>query len=564
MRVRYRSSSSSLEEDFLTRPSQHRTRYVRRRPSPRRNTSYERRRPPDHGPEGGGSHRRSTTPSDDSDDDTVYKVDRHGRRQGRSSQCRPRSSMNHDGYREPPYMSGALPSDSSEDSDYRSSTTSSSRTTGERHTRWSTTEGPVKIDTNHPRRGRAEEYDDRRHRRCYGGKPKSRRDHRHRGSRRASRSREAAPSRHKNHQSRSMTPRGILRNSSSERCTSSRLRKSVSFERGTKMPDDFEEKPEMSSPVEERLPSPRPGGESIHPDIEPKVGPGKPPEAFEEPEMQQSNVELEEAVPVFPTDIESPDSDGWHSCQRSHSSKGSKCRRCYHCPESRPHRKKSTKQPRMRTWRPKLSRLSPDEQKLRSVAHSILLSTHQPWCEGDCGNLTRFVRRRGGCLGCGQRIPDANRPSDGRSFPNCRTLIHCHQKGHSIFPTARRIRSFDSVIDQALRLGFADVYCCYVGAFLTPEQYLAYRIGGIDATNIRRWVQDHSIQQQIKAVERLGCQAVRVPDVQIPESRFLVSLAEEVEKTTMLWSRVMECARRNRWPFGETSVLRVLEEMARA
>ena len=516
-----------------------RVRYVRRRPSPRRSHSYERRRPKSRQQDGNSRRRRPGTPPEDSDDDTVYKVDQYGRRRyRRSSRERPSSRHGRAGREDDAYMSGALYPDPEASPDCSPSITDAKIIREERPGLWATIAGPFKISVDCSQGCQKADQEYCRCSKCHRGRPGSRHDRHHRRSSRSSRSRSSSV-RTATPKSRSPGPRGILRRNSSKESSRQRLRKSVSFDSGTKIPHDYEEPTgRRSHDRTARTASPDRAYENLDPPelLEPEAAAS--PEEFQEAYTQQAKAAAADMAPELPTEIESQDSDAHDSCPHSHGSRSSKCRYCHHCPGNERPSKRDRKKPRTQTWGPQAATLSKQEEQLKSVAHSILLSTHQSWCGGRCGDLSKFVRQRGGCSACGQRSPGVRRTGRGRSIPHCRTLIHCQRLGHGIFPTERFGISAKSMIDRALRLAYADVYCCSVGGYVTPEEYLAYRRSGADDLDIGIWLHSGSVGEHS-------------------------ALAQEVYKTTTIWSRIMERARQDGKVCKEETVLQVLEDMAR-
>ncbi len=538
MRARHHSPSSSSDDERRTEPLQYHVRYVRHRPSPKRSNSYERRRPSNHHRDSSSGRRRPDVLSDDSDDDTVYKVDQHGRRYHIGSVERAKRRERHAGGGNTHHMSGALLPDVEPTTDRQSSTADAMIITEESPGRWSTIAGPFKINVFDAKESQKAEQEHCMCRRCHRGRPGSRHDRHRTRSSRSSRSKSGS-SRSVKSKSGSPGPRGILRRSLSKEGLRPGLRKSVSFDSGTKIPDDYEEStPTHRDNRRERTRSPERAYEHSHPHKSPNQVPDMTPEECQEAFMQQARAEAADTVPELPTEIESPDSDAHDNFPCSHVAKSSRCQRCHHCPPKEPYRGRGRKKPDMQTRRPETARLSQEEEQLRSVAHSVLLATHQSWCSGSCNDLSKFVQQKGGCFARCQRNPHVRWTGGSWSIPNCRTLIHCHKLGHGIFPAQRSSTPAKAKIDRALRLAYADVYCCYIREYLTPEEYLAYRRGGSNDLDLGLWIQSNSIREH-------------------------TGLAREVRKTVGLWSEIMKGARQSGKHCREEAVLRVLEDMAR-
>ena len=240
-----------------------------------------------------------------------------------------------------------------------------------------------------------------------------------------------------------------------------------------------------------------------------------------------------------------------------------------HSHEARTHRQHNQppRESRVPSWHSRRSPVlfpSKDEIKLRSIAHSILLSTHQIWCKGDCKDIPRFVGRAGDCGNCHRRGPDVHRQLGSQSVPNCRIILHCGKVGHALMPLGSPDQSFDICDDAILRLGYAYVYCCYIGSFLTIEEYKVYRHGQIDMLDLGIWAHDDRMIEEMHFIKLLGHRGgVGGDGFEPEESKFLENLGDEMEETSALWSTVMRRARASGGVLDEEMVLRVTERMSR-
>ena len=231
MRPRRRSYSSSSYDEHEVDDDYPEIRYVRIHPFAKRDHSYERERPRSHGRDAMQDKRYV---SEDSDDDTVHKVDQYGRRYERQHH-RPRKHERHAGRRHYPEMSGAISLTPDDGHSHRSA---SQHLPSKRSRAWSTLSGPFRVNVIAPHRSRKDKHEDCRCRRCNHGRPGSRHDQEQRRSRSSSRSRRSKSTAPRT-PTRSPAPKGILRRNSSPGVRPS-LRKSVSFETGTKVPFDCE------------------------------------------------------------------------------------------------------------------------------------------------------------------------------------------------------------------------------------------------------------------------------------------------------------------------------------
>lgn len=505
-------------------------------PSQSRSRSYERRRP---------AHRRgrrrekaesSANPiSDDSDDEFIYKVDRYGRRYRhharRGSYSRDRHEDRLGGY---PQMSGALPAETP-----RSLRSSSSEARAEfdaPHNRWSTSAAPFRDKVRDPQR----RNDVHCHcQRCREGRPGCRYNNIN-WIARNDRSRSPGLS-----NSLSTKPKGILKRPSSESINNPRLRKTVSFEKGTKVPLDCED--DMTGRSDDEIRRMRNRLEhvgvrpasSVH-DKHSRVG--------DIPSVSNPIRPMREWVSKK-NDNHPRSSTKWKlGPERYGDSRGaSSSDPCGGPIESDPRRAEST--------------MPSQDDRLVSIAHSVLLSTHQSWCNGGCGHRAKFARRMGACRAC-RRRPQNARPTPGaRPTPHCRTLIHCVKFGED-FLDERVHWIWGSNINRAIRLGYAEAYSCEMAAYLTMEEYIAYQTQQIDNLDLALWLRDEGIQEQISRVRVHGVAAVGVRTMG-PAQRFLVGLAEEVEKTKELWANIIRSARESDRPLSEARVLNVVEDMIR-
>lgn len=560
MSTRKFSTSFGSDDEPQATSVHYNVHYVRRPLSPKRNNSFERIRPQGIGR--GRSEQRSAqsfrSGSSESDDDCVYKVDRCGRRYCRSSRRRSRSRQRHQGRREGhPYMSGGLHVESESDSGHQSSSSSrqtrSSREPSEETC--ATTAGPFKIGVVQPQ-GDQKDGVRCKCRRCHRGRPGSQHDHKHRKSEKHDRSSKSRPP-HR----RTTTPRGILRKEPSNHNVRPKLRKTVSFEDGTKLPHRREERSHTSSSDDQRrrsrskLPRRHSRANKTRSKTEDLTT-----DDFLASNTQSSGTGEGSSTYQSPSSEYEVELPGLHRCSDPGIPQEARCKSCHHCPVGEPRRKKRRQPSQPSPIRQSSPATEQADERLRSVAHSVLMSTHQSWCRGHCGNFSKFARKMGGCSACRRRRPDTRRTPSSRSIPNCRTLIRCRKFIDTFSGEETAFMSGEN-FDRALRFGYTDVYCCAIPASLTVEEYLAYQIQQVDDHDFGVWVRDGIVRKQMETIKRLGSQGVdaRVPPG--PGRKFFMDLAKEVDKTKRLWMTIMQNARMSGQPWGEVVVIRMLEDM---
>jgi hypothetical protein len=464
----------------------------RRRPSPDRRGSYERRRPY----HDRGRRRERPVYEEGSDDEIIHKVDRFGRpyapHDRRGSFSRERHENRHDRY---PRMSGALREESASNS--RSSSHSRRPETERTYDRWSRSEAPFKDRVRDPR-GAA---DARCHcRRCQEGLGGCRYNEKHWIGRNDS---STSPG---SSRSSSTKPRGILKRGSSESSREPRLRKTVSFERGTKLPTDCQDE--------------------VHGYL------GRSSESYERVSREPST-----------------EADHKRSSERNQSPP-----RMWRdtIVDDRPSRNRHSQPKPADPDRDKTSGASTDMAAGR-VAHEILLSTHQHWCHGDCSNRAKFARRMGACRLCRRRSPQ------GTQIPNCRVMIHCVNFADDFLGDPLHW-IWGSDINHAIRLGYTAVYCCTLSGYLTMEEYMAYRMHKTDDLDLALWIRDKEVNKQIKEIKSKGAAALEGKECG-PASGFLLAFSNEIERTRMLWTTIMKGVRNMGSPvLDDALIMEVIEK----
>jgi hypothetical protein len=505
-----RPSSRSIRFDEEHR-SQAPSKRESRRQSPDRRGSYERRRPNhDRGRRRDRPVYQEGSDFEGSDDGVIHKVDRFGRQYAPHNRRGSFSRERHDDHYDRCHrMSGAL----LEESSSSSTTGSPSRRpeTDRTYDRWSRSEAPFKDRVRDP----CGATDTRCHcRRCQEGRGGCRYEGKHWIGRN---NLFTSP---RSSRSSSIKPRGILKRASSESSREPRLRKSVSFEKGTKLPIDCQD--EVYSGLDEYIGRSSGGYErasrKLSPDANHKLSSKR---NQSPPRMWRDTV-----VDDRPSNKTAPNMRASTANQQQAEGQSDRPKER----QDRPSRDRHTQS------KPadKPSASSSDMTAGR-VAYEILVATHQHWCRGDCSNRAKFARRMGACRLCRRR------PRQGTVIPNCRTLIHCVNFADDFLGEPMHW-IWGSNINHAIRLGHVDVYCCGLSEYLTPEEYLAYRTHETDNLDLALWIRDKEVNTRIREIKSKGAAALEGKEAG-PASGFLLALSNEVERTKMLGITIMKTVR---------------------
>ena len=451
-------------------------------------------------------------------------------------------------------MSGAIHVDSGSGSSHKSSGRESQRAPSAGRERPSTDFDPFRFNVFHPTQGQKEETEPCKCRRCHRGRPSRQDHHERKETQKRNRTSKSNSPMSTSPNSRSPQPRGILRRYPATEDPTPRLRKTVSFERGTKIPDDWDDTSQPDTDAQ----SGSKARDEVSSDVEAECCFDGLPD-FDAQQSYEADQGINSGPPI---DGESEVLGERERRPYSHSPARTECRNCCHCPGAARHQKRGRGSPSMRQGRPSSPRTAQVEEGFRSIVHFILLSMHQSWCKGDCGNLSKFVKKMGGCSACRTRQANAGQSTAGALIPNCRTLIHCRKFNHDILAGEGPGFPLPITTDRALRLGYADVYCCSIEAYLTVEEYLAYRACRINELDFGLWIREETVRKQIRNIKQGRTAGPSARRSNAPVFRFLVKLAEEVEMTEMLWMAVMDCAGRSGQPVGEMEASEALEDMA--